>query len=88
MPIRTFSPITESTDTSTSSPIMMLWLDLRVRTSIGCTLLVSHGHKGEIAPAPPYAKHSVPVPPNASTPLQMCDWSPPPLACTSPCRLA
>src|ERR1035441_1913514 len=34
MPIRTFSPVTESTDTSISSPIMMLWLDLRVRTSI------------------------------------------------------
>src|SRR5271157_2719577 len=41
MPMRTFSPITDSTETSISSPIMMLWLDLRVRTSIGCTFLVA-----------------------------------------------
>src|SRR5207253_7056552 len=34
IPIRTFSPITDRTDTSMSSPIMMLWLDFRVRTSI------------------------------------------------------
>ena len=33
MPIRTFSPTTESTEISMSSPIMMLWLDLRVKTS-------------------------------------------------------
>ena len=39
--MRTFSPMTESTDTSTSSPIMMLWLDLRVRTSIRCTFLLA-----------------------------------------------
>src|SRR3982074_2017022 len=34
IPIRTFSPITDRTDTSMSSPIMMLWLDFLVRTSI------------------------------------------------------
>src|SRR4029450_298001 len=34
MPIRTFSPMTDSTETSMSSPIMMLWFDLRVRTNI------------------------------------------------------
>ena len=34
MPIRTFSPMIESTDTSMSSPIMMLWFDFRVRTSM------------------------------------------------------
>src|SRR5687768_12262034 len=34
MPMRTFSPMIESTDTSTSSPIMIDWLDLRVSTSI------------------------------------------------------
>ena len=33
MPIRTFSPMIASTEISMSSPIMMLWLDLRVRTS-------------------------------------------------------
>src|SRR5271167_1886952 len=33
MPIRTFSPITDNTEISMSSPIMMLWFDLRVRTS-------------------------------------------------------
>src|SRR5271163_1205204 len=32
--MRTFSPMTDSTETSISSPIMMLWLDLRVKTSI------------------------------------------------------
>src|SRR6188472_1578624 len=35
IPIRTFSPMIDSTDTSMSSPIMMLWFDLRVRTSKG-----------------------------------------------------
>src|ERR1700728_361628 len=59
MPIRTFSPTTESTETSISSPIMMLWLGLRVRTSIGCTLLVGHGHRARSPPVPPYGKHSV-----------------------------
>src|SRR3982751_4102790 len=34
MPIRTFSPMIDRTEISISSPIMMLWLDLRVRTSI------------------------------------------------------
>src|ERR1700733_9168015 len=34
MPIRTFSPMIASTDTSMLSPIMMLWFDLRVKTSI------------------------------------------------------
>src|ERR1700731_3813187 len=33
MPIRTLSPITESTEISISSPIMMLWFDFLVRTS-------------------------------------------------------
>src|SRR5919198_3647416 len=33
MPTRTFSPMIASTETSISSPIMMLWFDLRVRTS-------------------------------------------------------
>ena len=33
MPIRTFSPMIERTDTSMSSPIMMLWFDFLVRTS-------------------------------------------------------
>ena len=33
--------MTESTETSTSSPIMMLWLDLRVRTSMQCTFLLA-----------------------------------------------
>jgi hypothetical protein len=33
MPILTFSPMTASTDISMSSPIMMLWLLFRVRTS-------------------------------------------------------
>ena len=41
MPMRTFSPITDSTETSTSSPIMMLWLGLRVKTSIRSTLPVA-----------------------------------------------
>ncbi len=35
MPIRTFSPMIDRTLTSMSSPIMMLWLDFRVRTSMG-----------------------------------------------------
>ena len=39
MPMRTFSPMIDSTDTSMSSPIMMLWLDLRVRTSMLATSL-------------------------------------------------
>src|SRR5215213_11113546 len=34
MPMRTFSPMIASTETSMSSPIMMLWFPLRVRTSI------------------------------------------------------
>src|SRR5215213_9140853 len=34
MPMRTFSPMIERTLTSMSSPIMMLWLDFRVRTSM------------------------------------------------------
>src|SRR3954454_6910848 len=34
IPIRTFSPMIASTDTSMSSPIMMLWLDFLVRTSM------------------------------------------------------
>ena len=34
MPIRTFSPMIERTDTSMSSPIMMLWFDFLVRTSM------------------------------------------------------
>src|SRR5919201_2098887 len=34
MPIRTFSPMIDKTDTSMSSPIMIDWLDLRVSTSI------------------------------------------------------
>src|SRR5919205_3271479 len=34
IPMRTFSPVTDRTETSMSSPIMMLWLDLRVRTSM------------------------------------------------------
>ena len=38
MPIRTFSPMIARTDTSISSPIMMLWLDFRVRTSIGASV--------------------------------------------------
>ncbi len=33
MPIRTFSPMIASTETSISSPIRMLWFDFRVRTS-------------------------------------------------------
>src|SRR5215213_4255213 len=33
IPMRTFSPMIASTEISMSSPIMMLWLDLRVRTS-------------------------------------------------------
>jgi hypothetical protein len=33
IPIRTFSPIIESTETSMSSPIMMLWFDFLVSTS-------------------------------------------------------
>ena len=33
MPIRTFSPMIERTETSMSSPIMMLWFDFLVRTS-------------------------------------------------------
>ena len=41
MPMRTFSPMIESTDTSMSSPIMMLWLDLRVRTSMFGTSLLA-----------------------------------------------
>ena len=39
IPIRTFSPMIASTDTSMSSPIMMLWLDLRVSTSMVASLL-------------------------------------------------
>src|SRR5436309_7160114 len=35
MPMRTFSPMIDNTDTSMSSPIMMLWFDFRVRTSTG-----------------------------------------------------
>src|SRR4051812_42146003 len=35
MPMRTFSPMMARTEISISSPIMMLWLDFRVRTSIG-----------------------------------------------------
>src|SRR5919204_6410526 len=34
MPMRTFSPMIDSTETSMSSPIMMLWFDFRVRTSM------------------------------------------------------
>src|SRR4051794_8101964 len=34
IPIRTFSPMIASTETSMSSPIMMLWLDFLVRTSM------------------------------------------------------
>ena len=32
--MRTFSPMIAETETSISSPIMMLWLDFLVRTSI------------------------------------------------------
>ena len=38
IPIRTFSPMIASTDTSMSSPIMMLWLDFLVRTSIEASM--------------------------------------------------
>ena len=48
--MRTFSPTTESTDTSMSSPIMMLWLDLRVRTSIRVHLPLGLQAIGAIAP--------------------------------------
>src|SRR5947208_19120 len=41
IPIRTFSPMIASTETSISSPIMMLWLDFRVRTSIVASVLYS-----------------------------------------------
>ena len=34
MPMRTFSPMIDSTETSMSSPIMIDWLDLRVSTSM------------------------------------------------------
>src|SRR6202035_4722620 len=57
MPMRTFSPMTDRTDTSTSSPIMMLWLDLRVKTSIRFTFLFGR----QSAARPPdrrFAKHS------------------------------
>src|SRR4051794_11838383 len=39
MPIRTFSPMIARTETSISSPIMMLWLDFRVRTSMNASAL-------------------------------------------------
>jgi len=39
-------PITESTETSISSPIMMLWLDLRVRTSMWLHLPVCRALHG------------------------------------------
>src|SRR5665213_829921 len=38
IPIRTLSPITDSTEISISSPIMMLWFDFRVRTSMALHL--------------------------------------------------
>ena len=38
MPIRTLSPITERTEISISSPIMMLWFDFLVRTSMAFPL--------------------------------------------------
>src|SRR3712207_4698300 len=36
--MRTFSPMIDSTETSMSSPIMIDWLDLRVRTSTATSL--------------------------------------------------
>src|ERR1035437_9754554 len=47
IPMRTFSPMIASTETSMSSLIMMLWLDLRVRTNIGscASLLGSVGSR-------------------------------------------
>src|ERR1700730_5261226 len=57
MPMRTFSPMTDRTDTSTSSPIMMLWLDLRVKTSIRFTFLFGR-HSPAWPPDRRFAKHS------------------------------
>ena len=50
MPSRTFSPATESTCTSTPSPIMMLWPGFRVSTSIACLLRVVPTPQAAISP--------------------------------------
>src|SRR5437879_6245509 len=50
MPMRTFSPMIDSTDTSMSLPIMMLWLDLRVRTNMVASLApLNYGLKHALA---------------------------------------
>ena len=55
MPIRTFSPMIASTETSMSSPIMMLWLDLRVSTNMGSASLLAWWLRKQTRPCQPRA---------------------------------
>ena len=51
MPIRTFSPMIDRTETSMSSPIMIDWLDLRVSTSIVAVSLPGSERTADAIPA-------------------------------------
>src|SRR3979409_2189271 len=65
MPIRTFSPITDRTETSMSSPPLMPWLDLRVRTSISVPFLFANTATG--ARPPKDADQASIVPPSVES---------------------
>src|SRR4051812_45478906 len=57
--MRTFSPMIARTDTSMSSPIMMLWLDFLVRTSMPASM---HSLSGPPAPCPALPSYKNPFP--------------------------